>query len=132
MDFSPILQILRDLLTVVGASKLVYEGYRQIKKTLSSQRTGKSFQNTGTQIAYYLNRLYKKALGVRPDERFVRHSLQKKPTSVGIPGEIAGSPVTKKASINRNPLIFDQNLFLKKTNSVIFHRNRVRYLQACQ
>lgn len=32
MDWSNLLQVLRDVLTVVGASKLVYEGYSQIKK----------------------------------------------------------------------------------------------------
>lgn len=95
MDSSTILHVLRDVLTAVGTSKLVYEGYRKIKKTVRSQRNRKKFQYAGTQISCYLNRLYKKVFGVRYNERFVRHSLQKKPSRGGIP------PVTKKVSIDK-------------------------------
>lgn len=110
MDWPTILQVLRDVLTVVGASKLVYEGYRQIKKTFHFQRTGKNFQNTGKQV---FNQLYKKVFGVRYREQNVRHSLQKKSNADGIPIKKDGIPFSKKVLVDKILAANDRILFQK-------------------
>jgi len=81
MEWSTILQVLRDVLTVVGASKLIYEGYRQIKKTFRLQSTGKKLQSAVNRPAIFRNRLYKKVYEFRQSVQIVRHSLQKNPSA---------------------------------------------------
>ncbi len=111
MDWPTILQVLRDVLTVVGASKLVYEGYHQIKKAFRFHDTRKNFHYTDKQIPF--NRLYKKAFGVRYKEQNVRHSLQKKSNVNGIPFGKIGIPFSKKAVVEKIISANDRILFKK-------------------
>ncbi|HEY6802660.1 MAG TPA: hypothetical protein VI306_03680 [Pyrinomonadaceae bacterium] len=66
MDWHSILQLLRDALTVVGAGKLAYSAYRQIKKASSHYFINRKFQR--------ITWLYKKALNVRSAVRSVHHN----------------------------------------------------------
>ena len=91
MDWHVILQVLRDVLTIVGVGKLVYGRYRQIKKAFSNQYISQTFHN--------ISRSYKKALSVRHRERSVRSGvlLQKKSFGNGIPVASYGIPLFKKS-----------------------------------
>jgi hypothetical protein len=90
MDWHVILQVLRDVLTIVGVGKLVYGRYRQIKKAFSNQYISQTFQ--------WVSRSYKKAWSVRHSERSVSFGelLQKKSFGNGIPAANYGIPLFKK------------------------------------
>ena len=131
MEWSTILQALRDVLTVVGASKLIYEGYRQIKKTFRLQSTGKKLQSTVNRPAIFRNRLYKKVYEFRQSVQIVRHSLQKKSNVNAIPVFITAIPFSKKDSIAKILSANDKILFLKELKPMIFHKNLMKYLHVC-
>jgi len=109
MDWSAILQVLRDALTIIGVGKLVHSGYRQIKKNLRFQRTGKNSHN---------NVLYKKVFGVRYKEQSVRHGLQKKSNIGGIPLGKVGIPFSKKASVDKILSASDRILFTVSAHDI--------------